>query len=71
VSKEISGLYRTTVTVWTTYPAGGTGLTALARQATDGSAYCSAQQTVLVPCPEADPAPHGPARPRPAPSSSI
>lgn len=60
MSKEINGLYRTTVTVWTTYPAGGMDLTALARQATDGNASCSAQQTVLVPCPEADPAPPGP-----------
>lgn len=52
-------LYRTTITIWTTYPAGGMDLARLAREATDGDAYCSGQESVLVPCPEADPAPPG------------
>lgn len=56
---EVRGLYRTTVTVWTTEPAGDTDLAVLAREATDGGAYCSGQRSVLVPCPEADPEPPG------------
>lgn len=52
-------LYKTTVTFWTNYPAGDVDLELLAREATAGGAYCAGQESVLVPCPEADPAPPG------------
>lgn len=52
---EVRGLYKTTFTVWTGYPLDGMSITTLARQATDGDAYSPAEQTVLIPCPDADP----------------
>src|ERR1700722_19822894 len=59
MSGEITALYRTTITVWTSAHPGGTGFARLAREAWDGSAYCSGAVTVLVPCPQADPSPPG------------
>jgi len=66
VSEDASGLYKTTVTIWTAYPADGMDLAALAQRAADGGAHCSERCTVLVPRPEADPAAPGPGFPGPS-----
>lgn len=48
-------LYKTTIVIWSEYDGIGVELSDLAWQAEQGDAYCSAQQSVRVEDPAADP----------------
>lgn len=41
-------LYKTTIVIWSQYDGGEVGLTDLAREADQGDAYCSLQESELV-----------------------
>lgn len=43
-----TGLYKTTITIWTDYAPDDVDLETLGREATSGNAYCSGQTTDYV-----------------------
>jgi hypothetical protein len=53
-------LYRTTIVIWTDYDASSVALADLGHDATEGEAYCSQQECVLVDDPQADAHPPSP-----------
>lgn len=48
-------LYKTTIIIWTEYDGGVAELENLAFQATEGNAYCSKQESVIIDNPMGDP----------------
>ena len=49
-------LFKTTITIWSEYPGDQVELTALFREAEEGDAYCSQQESIRVSDPALDPA---------------
>lgn len=48
-------LYKHTIVIWAEEDLGGAELNQIAREASDGMAYCSQQTSVLINSPELDP----------------
>ena len=48
-------LYKTTIIIWSEYDGSTVEIQDLARDATEGEAYCSKSVSVRVPDPESDP----------------
>lgn len=42
------GLYKTTIVIWSDFPASGFEIDYLAREAMTGDAYCSSQETEYI-----------------------